>query len=104
VEPRDYPTIHYTELPPAGPDEPLGVEWEVYRRKVADWLAEGNEGRWVLVKGEEVIGIFDTLEAAREEAHKRYLMPRQAYLLRQILTRERMYRVSWMYGTCPTPP
>jgi hypothetical protein len=106
MEPHGYRTIHYTELPPAKQGEPLSVEWELYRHEVGGWLAEGHEGRWVLIKEEVVIGFFDTREAAMEEANKRYLIPRQPFMVRQILTRERIIRCNWMWRPrrCPTPP
>src|SRR5437016_1626490 len=97
MEQQDHSTIHYSELPPATPGNQLALEWELYRREVGRWLAEGLEGQWVLVKNEEVIGFFDTCNAAIKEANKRYLVPRQPYMVRQITTWERMYRVSWMW-------
>ena len=106
MEPQDRSTIHYSELPEAQPDSPLRAEWELYRREVGRWLAEGHEGKWVLIKGEEVIGIYDTNDEATDEVHKRFLIPRQPCLKKQILTRERMLRVSWMWmaGSCRTSP
>lgn len=84
-------TIHYTELPPAPPGDPGGVEWETYRREVGRLLAEGLEGKWVLLKDEQVIGIWDTLDEARDVALGKYLM--QPCLIRQILTREPVLRM-----------
>jgi hypothetical protein len=106
MEPKDHSTIHYTEIPPATPGEALAAERELYRREVGRWLAEGLESRWVLIKDEEVIGFFDTCEAAMDEARKRYLVPRQPYMVRQILTRERLLRVNWFLRPrpCPTSP
>ncbi len=98
----DRHTIHYTELLPASLDEPLGVEWEFYRREVGRLLAEGHEGKHVLIKGEEIIGIFDTDREALVEGYKRYLIPREAFLVHQIQTRERISRVSCYYWSCPT--
>jgi hypothetical protein len=54
------PPIHYTELPEDTSGGPLSVEWNVYRREVSRLLAEGHEGRWVLIKGEEIVGIWDS--------------------------------------------
>ena len=97
----DRHTIHYTELLPARLDEPLGVEWEFYRREVGRLLAEGYEGKHVLIKGEQILGFFDTARAALEEGYKRFLL-REAFLVHQVQTRERMSRVSWYYWSCPT--
>jgi hypothetical protein len=83
-------TIHYTELPPAQPGSELAVEWETYRREVARLLAEGHEGKFVLIKGERILGLWDTWDAALAEAVRHFLM--QPCLAHQILTYERMIR------------
>src|ERR1700741_3917299 len=44
------PRIHYTELGDADPNSQLYVEWSCYKREVGRLLAEGNEGRFVLIK------------------------------------------------------
>ena len=87
------PTIHYTELPPAKPGEPLAEEWETYRREVGRLLAEGNEGRYILIKGGEIIGIWDTRKEAFAAADQRF--PLQPYLVHQIQERERIHRIGF---------
>lgn len=62
----------------------------MYRRQVSRLLAEGHEGRWVLLKGEEIIGIWDTEAEVRAAAVERY--PMQPVLIRQILIREPLLR------------
>jgi hypothetical protein len=88
-----YPTIHYTELPPPRPGSGLAVEWEAYRREVGRLLAEGYEGRHVLMKGEAILGIYDTHDQALEAGYVRFL--NQPFLVHQIQTRERLYRTRW---------
>jgi hypothetical protein len=106
MEAKDPWTMHYTELAPAEPGEPLAVEWEFYRREVGQFLAEGREGQWVLIKGEEILGFFETREAGADAGYKRFLIPPQPFLVHQIQTRERLLRVSrmWMAGSCLTSP
>src|SRR5437762_1438554 len=53
VEP---PPIPWTELPEAKPGEVFYREWNTYRREVGHLLAEGQAGRYVLIKGEQIIG------------------------------------------------
>ena len=84
------PTLHYTELPPARPGDTLAEEWETYRREVGRLLAEGNEGRHILIKGREIIGIWDTQEEALAIAYQKFLL--QAFLVHQIQERERLLR------------
>jgi hypothetical protein len=86
------PTIHYTELAEAKPESPLYLEWNYYRRIVGRLLAEGHEGRFVLIKGEEIIGIWDTDKEAHALAVQKYLL--QPCLIHQIQEREPVLRIS----------
>lgn len=88
--PIEPPTIHYTELPEAKPDSPLYREWEVYRREAARLLAEGNAGRHVLIKGAQIIGVWDTHDEAAAAGYQRFLG--QPFLVHQIQKRERVLR------------
>ena len=64
----------YTELPAGSSDSPIASEWNLYLREVQRLLAEGHENRWVLIEGEETIGIWDTEEEARAVALTKFLM------------------------------
>jgi hypothetical protein len=86
AEPPKRPTIPYTHLPPAPPDSPLRTEWDFYRGIIERLLAEGQEGKWLLIKNEEVVGIWDTEAEANAIRLERFLM--QPVLLKQILPRE----------------
>ncbi len=91
-------TIHYTALPPASPDSPLATEYNFYRREVGRLLAEGHEGKWVLIKNEEILGIWDTLKEVREVAL--WSNFGQPCLLQQILPRERILQNPLSYFSC----
>ena len=81
--------VHYTELPEAKPGEALAEEWNTDRREVGPWLAEGQEGQHVLIKGEEIIGIFATFDAAYEAGVKRYW--RQTFFVHPIVPKSRTF-------------
>jgi hypothetical protein len=66
-------SIHYTALPPAVPGEALADEWNTYCQEVGRLLAEGGEGRYVLIKGKEIVGVHESWKQAREAGLKRYL-------------------------------
>jgi hypothetical protein len=88
------PTIHYTELPPSKPGDALAEEWETYRREVGRLLAEGQEGRHILIKGSQIIGIWDTHKEAMACGYERFLL--QAFFVHQIQERERLLRCRWI--------
>jgi len=90
--PEEPATIPYTELPPPQPHSPLRDEWNFYRREVGGLLAGGHEGRFVLIKGEQLIGIWDTRDEAKAVALEHYLM--QPCLIHQIRSREPLLRLS----------
>ena len=56
--------IHYTQLPVDPPGKRGATEWNFYRGEVGRLLAEGHEGKYVLVKGAAIIGMWDTQEEA----------------------------------------
>jgi hypothetical protein len=86
-----YPTIHFTELQPAQSGSQLAQEWEVYRREVGRLLSEGNEGKYVLIKEDQILGLWDTREEAMAVGRRHFLG--QAFLVHQVQTRERLFRV-----------
>jgi hypothetical protein len=93
LRPAEPPTIPYPELPEAEPDSPLSREWNFYRREVGRLLAEGLEGRWVLIQGETLFGIWDTQADADAVRLERFLM--QPVLLKQVLAREPILRIGY---------
>jgi len=83
-------TIHWTQLPED--TGPLATESNCYRREVGRLLVEGHENRWVLIKGDKIIGIWDTRQEAFAAADERFF--RQAVLVKQILEWEPLLRPS----------
>jgi hypothetical protein len=84
------PTIHYTELAEDTSEGRIAREWNFYRGQIGRLLAEGHEGKWVLIKGEEVVGIWDTEEKANQVRVQRFL--KEDVLIHQILTCEPVLR------------
>src|SRR5439155_15930691 len=100
---RERPAIHYSELAPAPADSLFYTERELYRREVGRLIAEGHEGKWVLIKGEDIIGIFDTEDQALDVRAERFF--RQPVLVQQILLQEPVLRYFPRYNwTTPDSP
>ncbi len=93
--PAESQTLHHTELPQASLDSPLYQEWNTYRREVARLLAEGNEGRWMLIANQEIVGLWDTESEANRVRLERF--PTQPVLVKQVLTREPIVRCTRLY-------
>ena len=72
------------------------MEWETYRREVGRLLAEGHEGQFVLIKGNDILGFFDTDDAAWTDGIKRF--GRQGFMVHQIQTYEPILR---FHCRCP---
>src|SRR4051794_34410501 len=83
-------------LPAMAPGSPIEVEWNFYCREVLRLLAEGHEGRWVLIKGEEIIGIFVDRTAAVEAGYARFgVVP---LLVQQVVRQHRIIRAGDWWG------
>jgi hypothetical protein len=89
-------TVHYTELPEAKPGSPLYREWNTYRREAGRLLAEGQGGRHVLIKGEEILGSWATHDEAMNAGYQRFL--NQPFLVHQVEERERVLRCVTVQG------
>jgi hypothetical protein len=88
------PTVHYTELPESPAGKPGSVEWNFYRRVIGQLLADGHEGRWVLIKGEELVGVWDTEDEVNRARLARFLL--QDVLMKQVREREQVVR-GWQW-------
>ena len=91
-------TIHWSELPPAEPGSPCAEEWETFRREVGRLLAEGDEGKFALIKGNEIVGIYDTWDAARQAGLDRFLL--EPHMVRPILSKEPVIHGPHLYRSC----
>jgi hypothetical protein len=83
--------VHWTKLSQETSGS-LATEWNFYLREIGRLLAEGHEGRWLLIKGQEIIGIWDTYEEASTAAAERY--SRQPVFVHRILEYEPLIRPS----------
>jgi hypothetical protein len=99
MDPIGNRTITYTALPAAPPDEVLSQEWCTYRREAGRLLAEGREGKFVLIKGARVVAVHDTWDDAREAGLRLYLP--EPFLVREIRSEEPLLRLRGYSLPCP---
>ena len=65
----------------------LNRELETYRRELPNWLAQGMEGRFVLIHGDQVIGIWDQWDEALRQGYERFL--HEPFLTKEIVQSEK---------------
>jgi hypothetical protein len=93
------PKIHYTKLSPAPPGD---RELATYLREVGRLLAEEGEGKFALIKGDEVIGIFEDEREAERIGREKYLM--QPFLVQPIREWEPVIYQLGQFGRCHISP
>ena len=62
--------------------EPLERERHVYESHLQEWL-ESHFGKFVLIKDDDVLGFFDTVEAAFNEGTARFRL--EPFFVKQIM-------------------
>lgn len=67
------PMIHYSKVAEPSADSPIFREVQTWRRELPRLLAEGHEGEWALIKGDEIIGLYETLDEGYRVGRERYL-------------------------------
>jgi hypothetical protein len=60
------------QVPDIPEGEPLCQEWQTFKREVHRLVKEGKAGRYAVVKGDEVVGVWDTLTDAVCAGHDRF--------------------------------
>jgi hypothetical protein len=75
----------------------LEREIETYRLKLPELLARA--GKYVVIHGEEVVGIFDGFEDALREGYERF--QDEPFLVRQIREVEQIHYVPRASKPCP---
>lgn len=81
---------HFSKLVEAKPGEPLADEWNTYRHEVGR-LLEHHEGQHVLIKGQEIVGIFATADEAHAAGLRQF--PDQPFFVHPIRSHEPFIRI-----------
>lgn len=78
----------------------LERELETYRRHLSQWA--GSEGKYVLIKQDEVVDMFSSYEDALREGYRKFQL--EPFMVKQIRTLQQAQFVSRMYAPCPISP
>lgn len=102
MSPKGRRTIHYTQLPDLPPDDEQYHEWNTYRRELPRLLAEGHEGKFALIRGQDIIGVYDSFDEGHRAGLQRYLG--QTFAVQPILEQEPLLLLPWSWCPCHTRP
>ena len=83
--------VHPWELPDLPEDHVLAVEWKTFKREVQRLLREGHEGRYAVIKGDQIIGVWDGEWDAVEAGRDRFWPA--PFMVEKIKYRERPVRI-----------
>lgn len=76
---------------------PLEIETEYFNRNRAEWIKDGSEGRWAVVREERLLGFFASIEVAYEAGVAEF-GDSVEFLVKQVTPRdevETVQRVHW---------
>ena len=91
-------SIHYTELTEDRSNDPAAQGWNVYVREVGRLIAEGNEGKWIVIAEGRIIGLYETRpEATCVTAGGKFSWP---CILKQIKVQEPLMPVPIRCNRC----
>jgi len=79
----------------------LEREHATYKEKLAELVANNNEGKFVLIHGNDVIDVFGTYEDAIREGYVKFGLG--SFLVKQIQNIEQVHFISRLIP-CPISP
>jgi hypothetical protein len=60
------------QLPDTPAGQPFAEEWKTFKREVYRLMCHGHKGRFVLIQGEQVLSVWDTLDDAIQAGRERF--------------------------------
>jgi len=79
----------------------LEQELETYKNKLAEF--QGNEGRFVLIRGDQVVDMYSTYEDAIKEGYAKFGV-NSPFLVKQIQAIQQVQFISRFVDPCHTLP
>jgi len=92
--------IHYSELGPLEPGDVFFEEWNTYLQEVGRLLADGQAGRFMLIKGKQLLGVFESWDAARTAGWQRFV--REPFFVHEVRETEPHLRIRGVDWPCPS--
>jgi hypothetical protein len=87
------------QIPDPSPGEPFADEWKTFKREIYRLICAGNKGRYALVKGDQVVSVWDTLTDATQAGQERF--GNEAFFVQEIQLYVRNLRSGYA-RVCPS--
>jgi hypothetical protein len=81
---------HPSTVPQKNAQELLATELAAFERELPRLLSEGEDGRWVVIGGDEIAGLWDTFDDAIQAGYARFLT--QPFLVQEVFSELRNAR------------
>jgi hypothetical protein len=92
------------ELPEHQPDNPVFRPWNKYRQVVADLLAKGFEGFWLVIRDDEILGIYPAARLALAAVSAESAETLERTLIKQLLEHEPVSTLESLKSRCTGTP
>jgi len=79
----------------------LERELATYKEKLSELIANNNEGKFALVRGDQVVDVFGTYEDAIKEGYAKFGL--EPFLVKQVQTIEQVHFVSRLLSCHSSP-
>jgi hypothetical protein len=83
--------------------KPLATEIATFFRELPRLLAEGEEGRYLLLKGDRIYSTWDSLRDALQAGHEVFGLD-QPFMAQKVSLRDARRFAKWMPGWVPLLP
>jgi hypothetical protein len=82
------------DTPDLPEEHALAREWKTYKREAGRLLAEGHTGQFVLIKGDAVLGVWDSSADASRVGRERFGL--EAFMVHEVQPVERPIRIGYL--------
>jgi hypothetical protein len=86
------------QLPDPPLDQPFAAEWRTFKREVYRLMCAGDKGRFALIKGDQVLSVWDTQNDAIQAGRERF--GQQPFFVQEV----QLYVKSVRSGYCRSCP
>jgi hypothetical protein len=87
------------QMPDPPADQPFAEEWKTFKREVYRLMCAGNKGRFALIKGQQVISVWDTQNDAIQAGREHF--GQQPFFVQEVQLYVKSLR-SGYYRSCPS--